>query len=134
MRSRGFTLVELLVSIAVITLLAGLLLPAVQAAREAARRASCANNLHQIGISVEQYLITHRRIPEYESCAPFEILSCPTLRVGYSQGWFGLTREQIIEEAQLPSDQIPILTDPGPAHSNVSLALFLDWHVATIDD
>jgi prepilin-type N-terminal cleavage/methylation domain-containing protein len=134
MRSRGFTLVELLVSIAVITLLAGLLFPAVQTAREAARRASCANNLHQIGISIEQHLVAHRTIPEYELCAPLETLACPSLRVGYSQGWFGLTREQIIEETQLPSDQIAVLTDPGPAHNNVSLALFLDWHVATVGD
>lgn len=132
MKCRGFTLVELLVSIATIAMLAGLLLPAVQASREAARRASCASNLHQIGISIEQYLITHRAIPEYESCAPFEILNCPSLRLGYSQGWYGLTREHVIEAAQLPSDQIVILSDPGPAHNNATLALYLDWHVATI--
>jgi len=62
-RKRGFTLVELLVVIAIIGILIGLLLPAIQAVREAARRASCTSNLRQVGTALHNFHDAQRTFP-----------------------------------------------------------------------
>ena len=67
-RSRAFTLIELLVVIAIIAILIALLLPAVQQAREAARRTQCKNNLHNLGLALHNYHDTHLRFPNGGNC------------------------------------------------------------------
>ena len=64
-RNRGFTLIELLVVIAIIAVLVALLLPAIQRAREAARRSACAGNLKQIGLALQNYHEVNRCFPPF---------------------------------------------------------------------
>src|SRR5688572_9676365 len=68
--TKGFTLVELLVVIAIIGILVALLLPAIQAAREAARRSSCMNNLRQMGLAMLNYESSYRVFPPSDVLVP----------------------------------------------------------------
>lgn len=114
-RDQGFTLIELLVVIAIIAILIALLLPAVQQAREAARRSTCRNNLHQIGLGMHNYHSTYGVLPGSPMA---NTLRCDPAdyRPGSWISWSGLA-------------MILPYVDQGPLYNIINFGIDYDEHI-----
>src|SRR3954451_18644900 len=114
-RRHAFTLVELLIVIAIIGILVALLLPAVQAAREAGRRASCSNNLKQIGLALQNYHSTHNKFPVARNPYPLVHSSLSRLLPYCEQA----SVHNLVDYTQ------PLTTPTNVAASQIVLTLFV---------
>ena len=111
-KSNGFTLVELLVVIAIIGVLVALLLPAVQAAREAARRSQCTNNLKQIGLGVLNYESAMKVLPYNRFTGNYQYISdttwgAPTGANSKAWSWMASILPYIEQQSVYAQGQIP---------------------------
>lgn len=114
----GFTLIELLVVIAIIGVLVGLLLPAVQQAREAARRASCTNKMKQMGLAVLNYESTYSKLPAaFRTSETFALQALPTNSGNKSNHRWGfiLNLLPFLEQVPLHQAVITKIKTPGLA-------------------
>jgi len=123
--SAGFTLVELLVVIAIIGVLVALLLPAVQAARESARRAQCFNNLKQIGLAVHNFEGTYGTFPAATTRVEGSASNPNSNAWMHGPTWWVLTMPYIENNAYgkitFPSNTFFFGGGTGPEHSNREL-------------
>ena len=136
MRRGGFTLIELLVSTTIMALLAGLLFPAVQAAREAARAAVCRNNLHEYAVDMHHRMSRNEVIPDF-TVARFRH-ECPVAsevlegKRTYGQYCPKCRLPTLLDRRQEPSSRIVYVCDVLACHGEERLAAFMDGSVGIL--
>jgi prepilin-type N-terminal cleavage/methylation domain-containing protein len=115
-RARAFTLVELLVVIAIIAVLIGLLLPAVQSAREAARRTSCSGNMRQVGLACLQYHESRGFLPPArlaDQHVSWAVLILPFLEQQAGYDLWDLPAQYYAQPAEARAVQVPSFFCPS---------------------
>ena len=116
----AFTLVELLVVMAIIGILVGMTLPAVQMVRESARRTGCLNNMRQVGLSIQHFESTRNKLPPARGADRYltwPVYLMPFMELDNLYQQFDLTQEYSLQDNQLLQQPIPAMFCPTRRNS-----------------
>jgi prepilin-type N-terminal cleavage/methylation domain-containing protein len=133
---KAFTLVELLVVIAIVGVLVALLLPAVQAARESARRSQCVNNMRQIGVALQNFHGANGRLPSAYQSQPGGVMGAADPGTGDAgPGWTYLAQLMPFMESANTRDSLSLkLPSWSPVNATVVQKSIPEFRCPTVSD